>query len=247
MSWTKKSAGSYNGEYAFSSGMLNKFRVSPQWDIELDIRSWLFAEKSLPAEIRSGGRYAFATSLSVGVAYRFKQRDWTPAYSQLDVDGYIAAIVGLEERLILRDEQLSTATKEVASLQDKNESLVADIERLKSNKSTHTTTTITPECVAFFEIGNSTITDYGKATLETYIEQVKSSKSNITVVGYADKETGSAQRNEQLSRERAENVTAWLIESGIDKQRLTTKWVGDTEAAFTTPDSPTVNRCVIVK
>lgn len=247
MSWTKKSAGSYNGEYAFSSGMLNKFRVSPQWDIELDIRSWLFAEKSLPAEIRSGGRYAFATSLSVGVAYRFKQRDWTPAYSQLDVDGYIAAIVGLEERLILRDEQLSTATKEVASLQDKNESLVADIERLKSNKSTHTTTTITPECVAFFEIGNATITDYGKATLETYIEQVKSSKSNITVVGYADKETGSAQRNEQLSRERAENVTAWLIESGIDKQRLTTKWVGDTEAAFTTPDSPTVNRCVIVK
>ena len=61
MSWTKKSAGSYNGEFAFSSGLINKFRVTPQWDIELDLRSWMFAEKSLPKEIQGGGRYTIAT------------------------------------------------------------------------------------------------------------------------------------------------------------------------------------------
>ena len=75
--------------------MINKFRLSPQWDLELDLRSWLFAEKSLPKQIQSGGRYTFATSISIGVAYRFKQRGWRPAYSQLDVDGYIAAIVAV--------------------------------------------------------------------------------------------------------------------------------------------------------
>lgn len=247
MSWTKKSAGSYNGEYAFSSGMINKFRLSPQWDLELDLRSWLFAEKSLPEQIQSGGRYTFATSISIGVAYRFKQRGWRPAYSQLDVDGYIAAIVGLEERLIAGNEQLSTANKEIATLRGENESLAADLERVKKSKTSQEVIAVVPECVAFFAIGEATITDYGRATLETYVEQVRDTKGAITVVGYADKETGSKQRNEQLSKERAENVATWLMSAGIDKGRITTKWVGDTEAAFTSPDTPIVNRCVIVK
>ena len=69
----------------------------------------------------------------------------------------------------------------------------------------------------------------------------------ISVVGYADKETGSVQRNEQLSKERAESVTAWLVKAGIDASRITTHWVGDTETAFTSPETPIVNRCVIVK
>lgn len=250
MSWTKKSAGSYNGEFAFSSGLLNKFRVSPQWDIELDLRSWLFAEKSLPTEIQSGGRYAFAVSASVGVAYRFNQRDWTPAYSQFDVDGYIAAIFDLEERLAVRDLELVEVVKELDDAETKNKALEAELAKKQSQKpqqQPNTQACVAPECVAFFNIGEAQISDYAKATLETYVEQVRGMTMPITVVGYADKETGSAQRNEQLSKERAENVTAWLVGAGIDSSRITTEWVGDTEAAFSTPDTPIVNRCVVVR
>ena len=246
MSWTKHSAGSYNGEFAFSSGFLSKFRISPQWDIELDLRTWLFAEKSLPAEIRSDGRYAVGLSASLGVAYRFNQRDWTPGYSQVEVDGYIAAIMALEEGLVASDVALVEAAKEIEALEAKNKSLEADIARSKADKP-KPCQGVMPECVAFFAIGDATISDYALATLETYVEQIRSNDMPITVVGYADKETGSAQRNEQLSKERAEGITAWLVKWGIDASRITTEWVGDTEVAFESPASPIVNRCVIIK
>lgn len=246
MSWTKKSAGSYNGEFAFSSGLLNKFRVSPQWDIELDLRSWLFAEKSLPEEIKSGGRYAFALSASLGVAYRFNQRDWTPAYSQVEVDGYLAAIVGLEEALLVNGERLAAANKKVDNLTAENTRLKSDLDACKAKKPA-TEYVQMGECVVFFAIGEATLSDYARATLDGYIEAEMKSKAPIEVTGYADKETGSAARNEQLSKERAETVRAYLTAGGIASERITAKWVGDTAKAFNSPDSPTVNRCVVIK
>ena len=246
MSWTDKSAGDYNGEYAFTSGLLNKFHITPQWDIELDLRTWIFRERSLPAEITSGNTYAISLSATVGVAYRFNQRDWTPGYSQVEVDGYIAAIMALEEGLVASDVALVEAAKEIEALEAKNKSLEADIARSKADKP-KPCQGVKPECVAFFAIGDATISDYALATLETYVEQIRSNDMPITVVGYADKETGSAQRNEQLSKERAEGITAWLVKWGIDASRITTEWVGDTEVAFESPASPIVNRCVIIK
>lgn len=247
MSWTKNTAGSYNGEFAFSSGFLSKFRVAPQWDIELDLRTWLFAEKQLPEEIRSGGRYALGLSASLGVAYRFNQRDWTPAYSQVEVDGYIAAIMALEEGLVVSDVALAEAVEEKKNLEQKNMALEADIAKLHNVKPQPQHHGVAPECVAFFTIGDASISDYACATLETYVEQLKDDTTPIVVVGYADKETGSAERNEQLSKERAENVAKWLTEAGVDASRIAVEWVGDTEAAFNTPDTPVVNRCVIVR
>lgn len=246
MSWTKKSAGSYNGEFAFSSGLLNKFRISPQWDIELDLRSWLFAEKSLPKEISSGGRYAFAMSASLGVAYRFNQRDWTPAYSAVEVDGYLAAIVGLEEALIVSNEQATSANKRADNLAAENSRLKSDLDACRAKKPA---TEYVPmgESVVFFTIGEATLSDYAHATLDGYIEAEAKGNAPIEITGYADKETGSAERNEQLSKQRAENVRNYLVAGGIAATRITTKWVGDTEKAFNSPDTPTVNRCVVIK
>lgn len=246
MSWTKKSAGDYNGEYAFSSGLLNKFRVSRQWDIEFDLRSWLFAEKGLPAEITSGGRFAFAVSASLGVAYRFNQRDWTPAYSAVEVDGYLAAIVLLEEQLLRDGERLKSANKQVESLTADNARLKSDLEACKSKKP-RTEYVSMGEGVVFFNIGDAALSDYARATLDGYIEAMAKGSNPIHVTGYADRETGSAARNEQLSMERAESVKAYLIAGGIAADRITTTWVGDTEKAFNSPDTPIVNRCVIIK
>ena len=247
MSWTDKSAGSYNGEFAFSSGLLNKFRITPQWDIELDLRSWIFREKSLPAEISCGGRYAFGLSASIGVAYRFNQRDWTPAYSQVEVDGYIAAIVGLEEELLATDAALLAAAKDIKTLENDNSRLRNDLAAAKSAEPMPTKCHNTGESVVFFTIGEATLSDYTRATLDNLIATMGNCDTPITVTGYADKETGSAERNMQLSKERAENVTAYLIANGIEASRITTEWVGDTETAFTTPETPLVNRCVIIK
>lgn len=245
MSWTKGSAGSYNGEYAFTAGLLNKFRIAQAWDIELDLRSWLFAEASLPREIRGGGRYAVAMTATVGIAYRFGQRDWSPAYPQVEVDGYVAAIMALEDDLVIAENRLVAAGKEIATLNSKNRELQGEVARCHAEVAE--AEEIASECAVFFTIGEATLTDYARATLESYVEQMRDGNTLITITGYADSETGSAARNEELSKMRAETVEAYLIAAGIPATRITTTWVGDTAIAFTSPNTPLVNRCVIVK
>ncbi len=246
LSWTKKSETPYNGEYAFTTGLINKFRVSPRFDIELDLRTWLMAEKSLPKSIQRGGRFAVAMSASVGVAYRFNQRNWSPAYSQLDVDGYLLAIMTLEEQLIERNAQLKRANSNFSALKSENDNLRNTL------ASAHAQTPVAPvamptESVVFFTIGEATLTDYAKATLDSSVSLLMTNDATIVVTGYADKETGSAKRNEQLSKERAENVANYLMGLGVPASRISTNWVGDTVQAFTKPDTPDVNRCVIIK
>ncbi|MDE6558661.1 MAG: OmpA family protein [Muribaculaceae bacterium] len=52
-------------------------------------------------------------------------------------------------------------------------------------------------------------------------------KENITIVGFADKDTGSSEYNMQLSKERAEAVCNQLVEKyGIAKDRLTVRYDG---------------------
>ena len=247
MSWTEHSAGGYNGEFAFSSGLLNKFHITPQWDIELDIRSWIFREESLPAEISGGGRFAFGLSASVGIAYRFNKRAWTPAYSQADVDGYIAAIVGLEEEILATDAALISLAEDAKALEEANTRLRSELAAAQSTEKCAMACANKGEGVVFFNIGEAVLSDYALATLDSYIAAMACCDAPIVVTGYADKETGSAKRNMQLSEERAEHVAAYLISKGIADSRITTKWVGDTEQAFSTPDTPLVNRCVTIK
>lgn len=247
MSWTKKSESPYNGEYAFTTGLINKFRVSPRLDIELDLRSWLIAERSLPKEIERGGRFAVAMSASVGVAYRFNQRYWTPAYSQVDVDGYLLAIMALEEQLIERNAELKRANSNFAVVKNENESLRNSLAESRMQSSVEVAPATPSESVVFFNIGEASLTDYAKATLDSAVAQLMASEGSIAVTGYADKETGSAQRNEQLSMQRAECVANYLIGLGVPASRISTNWVGDTEQAFASPDTPLVNRCVIIK
>ena len=246
LSWTKKSETPYNGEYAFTTGLINKFRVSPRFDIELDLRTWLMAEKSLPKSIERGGRFAVAMSASVGVAYRFNQRNWSPAYSQLDVDGYLLAIMTLEEQLIERNAQLKRANSNFSALKSENDNLRNTLASAHAQSSVATAAMPT-ESVVFFTIGEATLTDYAKATLDSSVSLLMATDAKIIVTGYADKETGSAKRNEQLSKERAENVANYLMGLGVPASRISTNWVGDTVQAFTKPDTPIVNRCVVIK
>ncbi|MBR5206320.1 MAG: OmpA family protein [Alistipes sp.] len=242
------STGSKNTEYALSAGMLHKFRVSRQWDIELDTRTWVLREGSLAPEIRGGGKYAVTFSASIGVAYRFNKRHWTPALTEVDVAGYVAAIAELSEDLAVADAEIVEIAAVAAKLNDDNKSLKAQLaECNKVQQQPSTTACAMTEGVVFFNIGEAKLTDYAQATLNGYIATLKDGSANLTVTGYADKETGNAAINERLSEERAEAVKVYMVKHGIAAERITTKWVGDTEEAFTSPATPIVNRCAIIE
>ena len=69
--------------------------------------------------------------------------------------------------------------------------------------------------------------------------------AKIFVTGYADVQTGNAEINERLSKERAEGVANKLVnEHGINAASITIDWKGDTVQPFAENDK---NRCVIIK
>lgn len=241
LSWTKKSAGSYDGEFSVTGGLLNKFRVCKQIDIELDIRTWLFPENSVPAEIYGGGAYNFAFSASVGVAYRFNKRGWSASHPQSEVDGYLAEIERLKKALADQEKMTEDAQAEADKLAKEKEQLKKLYDAIVKELGD-----ISIDNVAFFEIGKSTLSDYAKASLDKAAQNMINNNFKITIHGYADGETGSAKRNMELSGERTEAVKQYLIEKGAKESMITVENHGDTKIAFGAPHKAKINRCAVI-
>ncbi|MGM9790224.1 MAG: OmpA family protein [Candidatus Cryptobacteroides sp.] len=85
----------------------------------------------------------------------------------------------------------------------------------------------------FFLIGSSKIRENEAVKVKEIAEWMKANPDyTVSVVGYADKETGNAETNMKLSKNRAMNVKAMLVEEGIGENRISTSWKGDKEQPF---------------
>lgn len=98
----------------------------------------------------------------------------------------------------------------------------------------------------FFTIGKSEIRAEEQAKIDELSEILKANPGTVvTVTGHADAETGSAARNMELSKERAENVAAAMEAAGISADRIVVKYVGDTENPYGTPEQNRVAVCIV--
>lgn len=85
----------------------------------------------------------------------------------------------------------------------------------------------------FFLIGSSKIRKEEAAKLDKMAQWLKQNPDfTVDVVGYADKETGTAKGNKVLSQQRAENVKGYLVKAGIDVSRIRIDYKGDTVQPF---------------
>lgn len=95
----------------------------------------------------------------------------------------------------------------------------------------------------FFTIGKSAIRQSEMPELDklaAYLNENPDAKVRLT--GYADRQTGTAQINERISKERAAAVKAYLVGKGIAADRISTDAKGDTVQPF---DTATKNRVTI--
>ena len=105
---------------------------------------------------------------------------------------------------------------------------------------------VTPGAV-FFNIGQTTLSKEQMFQLEFYIKNVIAQDKDkvFTLTGYADKQTGSAKRNKQLSEMRVNYVSKLLQEKyNIPAERLVIKSEG---SAVDRWGDPTLNRCVVIE
>jgi OOP family OmpA-OmpF porin len=85
---------------------------------------------------------------------------------------------------------------------------------------------------SLFGFNKSDIRPEGKADLEAFAQELKSTRFDVvTVEGHTDR-IGSPEYNEKLSMQRAETVKAYLIAAGIDGTKVTA--VGKGESSPTT-------------
>lgn len=88
--------------------------------------------------------------------------------------------------------------------------------------------------VVFFKIGQAVIEANQQIGVYNTAEYLKANpNAKVKIVGYADKDTGTAAYNLKLSEKRAKNVANELISKyGISKDRVTTEWKGSSEQPY---------------
>ncbi len=85
----------------------------------------------------------------------------------------------------------------------------------------------------FFTIGSTYIRKAEDAKLVKLAEWMKANPDfNVSLVGYADKETGTPKGNEKLSAARAKVVKDRLVKLGVEESRIMTAYKGDTVQPF---------------
>ena len=87
--------------------------------------------------------------------------------------------------------------------------------------------------VVFFRINSSKIDKNQHINIYNTAEYIKANNTPIKVIGYADKNTGKADYNMQLSEKRAKAVAKELMEKyGIPSDQITVEWKGCEEQPY---------------
>lgn len=73
----------------------------------------------------------------------------------------------------------------------------------------------------YFDCGSATVSAREKAHFEYFAENCVNENTKLNVNGYADKQTGTAKRNQQLSEQRAKAVVDLLKKAGAKEENIT--------------------------
>lgn len=161
-------------------------------------------------EAQLGLTYKFPTSNGT---HNFK---YATLYSQADIDALNAEINELRSR--------EPMVKEVI------------VERVVTN-SVEVATVPVIENVVGFTINSAMVSPIEMANIANVAQVLKANpEMNLTIKGYADKDTGTLEYNKDLATRRAQAVKDALVGMGIDAGRLTIEGVGASVQPYTTND-----------
>ena len=233
-----------DSRFAIAAGLINTFRVGKALDINLELKNILIPDCDIPCGIdETSSKTGKIYSATLGLAYRFNKRNWEKAYSQSEVDGYLAAIAALEAGLADAHRNEGKLAERLAAQKAALDKALKDLENCRNKKPVAPAICST---ALFFNFDSYRLLDRTKASMQLLAEAIAAAPKDqvFTIVGHADVETGSAEYNKKLSEKRAKAVYDYLIEQGVNKDQLTWKGVGSTQNIFPVNNT---NRVVIVK
>ncbi len=223
------------GSITLNTGLTSTWNINKHLDINLEVAATIFRNGFGEKFAVSGHDMMF--SVLGGVAYKFNKTGWEQA---ADVDALVAmnaaALAEMNAQLQAKEAENAGLKNQLAAAKA---SLVQAQEALKIAEGK----VITVSQSVFFAFNSSKIASKKEIiNLQSLADAVKNSNAKLSVAGYADSATGSAEYNQKLSVARAQAVADKLIEMGVPQEKLIVEGKGGVDA-----EKPArLNRRVIV-
>lgn len=204
-----------------NAGFINNFRLSNRLNLAIEVSGAFLNDHY---NRRDGGTaYDGKASASASLVYKLGK-------------------TGFQEAVLLDQGLIDDLNNQINRLRDENE-------RLRNQKPNCPPVKECPPCpeatkdvfvsnVVFFRIGSANIDAKQNISIYNTAKYLQDNPdAKVRIVGYADKNTGTASFNMKLSEKRAKNVANALINKyNIDSNRVTVEWKGDTVQPYAEND-----------
>lgn len=237
--------------FAFTAGLLNKFRLSPAFDFNIELKGLLTKSSICPAKMN--GSYLAGLTATAGFTYRFNQRGW-----ERGVPGYTADdIRAFQDAVSAGNSALAAAQSENAALNNKLKAAQAEAAAAKAaadaaakaaaDAAAQKVNTLNPTSIIFYDYSMSKLTPKEKTRLELMADLIKDGPKDrvYSIEGHADQQTGTAAGNKKVAENRAKSVYDFLVKCGVNPKQLT--YEGKGNAANVYENNQKANRAVIIK
>ncbi|MDR2956330.1 MAG: OmpA family protein [Prevotella sp.] len=207
--------GSKERYFTINGGIINKFRLSKRVALDIDLSGMLLKES-----FNKNGSKTYDGLAAASASLVFKLGKKTDFSEALLMDqGLLDDLNGQINRLRQENDRLRNAPK--PECPKCPEPTVVKQEVVKGNFVSN---------VVFFRIGSANIDKNQEGNIFNTAKYLQDNpNAKVTIIGYADKKTGTASINMKLSEKRAKNVANALINKyNISSSRVKVDWKGDT-------------------
>lgn len=218
----------------FSVGLLNTFRISQKVAFNFDINYGSY-EPSFDGFSAGGdsklslkGRDR-AINVELGLTYRLGKSTWKSipdidamqALSQSEIDALNAQLADLMAENERLGEELANAEQQAAPAPQEPVTI---------------TKVVAAPVSVFFNLNKAVISSQRDLqNVAALVAVAKEQGAKLVVTGYADSQTGSAERNRQLSEQRVEAVVAELLKMGVSRDQIEIVAAGGVDTLTPTP------------
>ncbi|WP_273373174.1 OmpA family protein [Alistipes megaguti] len=247
----QKSLSGTDQEFAFTAGLLNKFRLSPAFDFNIELKGLMAKSEICPASV--SGAYLFGFTATAGITYRFNQRNWqrgVPGYTAEDIRAFQDAVAAGNAALEASKAENARLNEELAAAQaaaKEAETAAAEAEAKAAAEAKKVNTSSCPTSIIFYDYSMSKLTAKDKTRLELTADLIKNGPKDrvYTIQGHADQQTGTPAGNKRVAENRAKNVYNYLIKCGVNPKQLTYEGLGNEPDVY--KNIQKANRSVIIK
>lgn len=222
-----------------SVGLLNTFRLTPKLAVNLDINYGAYEPGFDGFSAHGGDKHSLKNKdriigVEVGLTYKLGKSTWQRSVAQDAMNA-------------LTQSEIDALNAQLADAQAENDRLMEMLNNQPAQQQVAPVVerqVVSAPVSVFFELNKAVIASQRElqnvADLAAVAQQ---NHARLLVTGYADSQTGSAERNRQLSQQRADAVVAELVKMGVARDQIDVVAAGGVDTLV----PPVYNRRVTVE